>query len=236
MPDDLPAPEKEEFLHQRTDRRAPWVLRPWEATVVIFLFAFIIALYGTVIRGRERHGWARQVQASNNCRQIIISLKSYAGDHGGKYPDGATANDVFRQLIKEGLLEDERIFSAPASPYLGDNNVGTAPDYAEALEPGENHWAMTRGLKDDSPGDCPLVFENPAQATWPPRWDGEHAGQAYPGRAWKGDKIIVGNNDGSVTVGKLIRDGNPLLTLQPIMDGKNLFELAGPHEVLDVAR
>ncbi len=177
-----------------------------------------------------------QIQAQNNCRQIVISLKSYAGDHEGKYPDGPTANDALRQLIKEGLLEDERVFSAPSSPYVGDNNIGEAPTYAEALQAGENHWAITKGLKDDSNGNCPVVFENPALASWPPLWDSRLVGIVKPGRIWKNERIIVGRNDGSVQTEKLAMDGNPLVTLQPIKDGKNLFELAGPHEVLDVAR
>ena len=172
----------------------------------------------------------------NICRQIIISSKSYAGDHGGKYPDGTTANDAFRELIKAGFFEDERVFSATNSPYVGDNNVGKAPEYAQALQARENHWAMTKGLTDASDGDCPLVFENPAVASWPPLWDSRLVDVAQPGRIWKGGRIVVGRNDGSVQTEKLAMVGNPLVTLQPIKDGKNLFELAGPHEVLDVVR
>ena len=178
---------------------------------------------------------ARQMQATNNCRQIIISLKAYAADHHGHYPDGATANEAFRQLIKDGQLEDERVFTAPASPYIPDNDLGEPPDYVKAVEAGENHWAMTEGLTDKSDGDTPAVFENPAIKTWPPQWDTSVAGQAKTGRAWKGNKIIVGRNDGSVSIEKL-KEGGPMETLAPIKDGKNLFELAGPHEILDVEK
>ena len=183
-----------------------------------------------------------QMQAANNCRQILISLKSYAGDNGGNYPDFSkddppqTSNDVLRQLIKAGLLEDARVFSAPNSPYVGDNNIGKAPGYAEALRARENHWAMTKGLIDDSNGSFPLLFENPAVASWPPRWDSRLVQVPKPGRVWKGGKIVVGRNDCSVNLERLAKGGSPLVTLEPIKDGKNLFDLAGPHEILDVAR
>jgi len=43
-----------------------------------------------------------QMQAINNARQVIISLKSYAGDHGGKYP--ATLDE----LVKAKLFDDQK--------------------------------------------------------------------------------------------------------------------------------
>ncbi|MDB6137046.1 MAG: Prepilin-type N-terminal cleavage/methylation protein [Verrucomicrobiaceae bacterium] len=61
---------------------------------------------------------ARQMQATNNCRQIVISLHAYASDNSGRFPDGDTANDAFRELVKGGQLEDERVFSAPHSPFI----------------------------------------------------------------------------------------------------------------------
>ena len=178
---------------------------------------------------------ARQMQAASNCRQIIISITSYASDHGGKYPQGATANEAFRELFKGGQLEVEQVFTSPASPYVCDNNIGAEPDYKQALEAGENHWAMTKDLNDSAPGDWPLVFENPAVSSWPPLWDTRLQGVAKPGRVWKGSKIIVGSVDGSVHFDKL-NDNDAMATLAPIKDSKNLFELAGPHEILDVAK
>ena len=175
------------------------------------------------------------MQGVNNCRQIIISLHAYAGDHGGRLPGGATANEAFRQLIKDGQLEDERVFTCPCSPYVPDNELGTPPDYSQALEAGENHWAMTKGLTDSAPGDTPLVFENPAVKSWPPLWDTRLQGVAQPGRVWKGGKIIVGRADGSVNTEKL-SDASPMASLAPVKDGKNLFEMAGPQEILDVEK
>ena len=178
---------------------------------------------------------ARQMQACNNARQIILALHAYAKDHEGKYPEGSTANEAFRELFRGGYVDDERIFSAQVSPFVPDNNFGIRPHFEDALSPGENHWAMTKGVRSQDNGDVPLIFENPARCTWPPEWDADIAGQAKPGRAWRGGKIIVGRNDGSVSTEKLTvaKGVAPLISIK---EDKNLFELAGPHEILDVAR
>ncbi|WP_395736783.1 type II secretion system protein [Prosthecobacter sp.] len=151
----------------------------------------------------------RQMKGVNNCRQIILSMKQFSKDHDSQYPDSVqnpitggmaqNANDAFRMLIQEQIVNDERIFGCPAG-YNPDNNIGQAPSYANALMPGENHWSMTAGQKDTSEGSMPLVFENPATVGWPPQWNADVAGQIQPGRTWPGGKIIIGRNDGSVAV------------------------------------
>jgi hypothetical protein len=143
-----------------------------------------------------------------NCRQIIVALRLYAADHDGKYPDAdlpsaRDSNTVFRHLIVAGTIEDERIFGGRASPYTPDGELGSAPDYVRAVEPSENHWAMTKGLRDDGPGPAPFVFENPADATWPPTWNADVSTKPNKGRAWAGGKIIVGAHDTSVEFMKL---------------------------------
>ena len=209
--------------------------RGWHFWAFLVLVILVLAGLAMPVGGRRSNERSGQMQAMNNCRQIIIALKSYGSDHDGRYPVGFTANEAFRQLIKGEQLEDERVFSAPRSPYVPDNNLGDAPDYRQALEHGENHWAMTKGVTDKADGNTPLVFENPAVKSWPPLWDTRLQGVAKPGRVWTGNKIVVGRADGSVYVEKL-KDGEPLVSLAPVKDGKNLFELAGPHEVLDVER
>ncbi|WP_395753673.1 type II secretion system protein [Prosthecobacter sp.] len=157
----------------------------------------------------------RQMKGVNNCKQIILSLKQFSKDKGGMYPDSVqnpvtgglaqSANDAFRFLIQEQIVNDERIFGCPAG-YNPDANIGTAPSYGNALMPGENHWAMTAGQTDATVGIMPLVFENPVSASWPPLWNADVAGQIQPGRTWPGGKIIIGRNDGSVAVEALSGD------------------------------
>lgn len=190
----------------------------------------------------------RLLHAGKNARQIIVCLKAWAAEHEGHYPDAfendvpQTSNDAFRLLIKHGYIEDkqfqdERIFTCPASPFTNDNNIGEAPDFTEALEADENHWCLMKGLKENSDGNAPLVFENPVSATWPPTWNCDIAGLPKAGRAWKGGKIIVGLNDGSVMPQKLENTKGDSVGLAKDANGKDLFtRFADPGEYLDVLR
>lgn len=186
---------------------------------------------------------ARLTQAGNNARQIIVCLKAWAMENQGHYPDAyekdvpQVSNDAFRLMIKSGIIEDERIFTAPASPFTNDNNIGETPDFKEALEAGENHWCMVKGLKENSDGNAPLVFENPVTASWPPMWNCDIAGQPKEGRAWKGGKIIVGLNDGSVMPQKLEKATGDSVGLEKDANGKDLFtRFAEAGEFLDILR
>ena len=132
-------------------------------------------------------------------------MKKFAKDHKGMYPDSVyldqTADDTLRHLIQDKIIYDERIFGCPEGFYP-DGHIGMSPDFKMALQPGENHWAMTAGLADTSPGNLPLIFENPAIASWPPQWNADLSGGKV-GRTWAGGTIIIGRNDGSVKVEKL---------------------------------
>ena len=178
-----------------------------------------------------------------NGRQIVLAIRLYGADHQGAYPDfdvptATDSNTVFRQLFVGGALEDERIFGCPNSPFTPDGDSGQAPNFAPALAPGENHWAVVRGLNDSSPGSVPLVCENPVSDTWPPLWNADAAGKAEKGRCWMGGKIVVGRNDTSVDVLKLSSDKGPKVPISPEIDPfLKASEKYGANEfvVLDVA-
>jgi len=61
----------------------------------------------------------------------------------------------------------------------------------------------------------PLVIENSLNGSWPPKWDVSKPSESWwssnanqkKGRSWKGRRIIIGRNDGSVAVEKLREDG-----------------------------
>lgn len=181
-----------------------------ELLVVITIIAILASLAVPAFNMVQTQG--NQMKGVSNCKQIILSLKQFSKDNNSQYPDSVpnpmtggqalTANDAFRYMIQEQIVSDERIFGCPAG-YNPDNNLGTAPGYGMALTPGENHWAMTAGQTDTTPGNMPIVFENPATAGWPPQWNADFAGQVKPGRTWTGGVIIIGRNDGSVTAEKL---------------------------------
>ncbi|MBB5031266.1 type II secretion system protein [Prosthecobacter vanneervenii] len=181
-----------------------------ELLVVITIIAILASLAVPAFTMVQTQG--NQMKGVNNAKQIILSLKQFSKDNNSQYPDSVpnpltgsqaqTANDAFRYMIQEQIVTDERIFGCPAG-YTPDNVIGQPPNYGNALMPGENHWAMTAGQTDTSVGNMPIVFENPATQGWPPQWNADLAGQVKPGRTWTGGAIIIGRNDGSVSVEKL---------------------------------
>jgi hypothetical protein len=207
-------------------------------TAVVFA---VVALVGALIPAfNQVSAKAPQSMAIGNCKQIATALKIYAGDHGGKYPDSAepsptTSNQAFRILFREDVLQDERLFNCPMSKFQTDGKIGTAPDFSEAVEPGENHWAMTKGVTDQSPGSMPLVFENPKIPSWPPVWDTDHEGKPVKGRVWRGGKIMVGFNDTSVMSVKIDPETGRPVTSSTEDRRKDVFtEAATSMGVLDI--
>jgi hypothetical protein len=180
----------------------------------------------------------------SNCRQIITAMKIFASDHDGKYPDAflknpRNSNEVFRELFKEGILDDEMILGCPVSPFVPDGNFGGAPDFKQAVEAGENHWAMTAGLLDKDSGSIPLVYENPVVASWPPKWNANATGTETRGRAGSFG-IVIGMNDGGAVMQPLEPKTGTAVDPKELGEGKNIFSQhddSGPPDrwrILDV--
>jgi len=179
--------------------------------VGLILLGMSVLAYRHVVADR-----ANQMRAINNLRQISMSLKVYAADHNGEYPTGRTANEAFRRLLQTDILEDERLFGCPLSPFVPDGEIGEAPDFPRAVGTGENHWMLVDGLNDNSPGHLPAVFENALDTSWPPVWDGSAFDKVRArGQTWKGRKVIVGLNDNSVNVERLTGKDKRRLSLDP---------------------
>lgn len=216
-----------------------------ELLVVITIIAILASL--AVPTFNVIQDMANQTSTSNNCRQIIMSMKIFANDNNSIYPDtynnpqtggmAITSNDAFRVLIQEDIIQDERIFGAKASKFQPDGNIGTAPSFDKALLAGENHWALTQGQTTSSNGIMPLVFENPIAPSWPPQWNCDAAGQPKEGRAWRGGKIIVGRNDNSVNVETLATKKGPAVGPRALSGGFDIFTMASqnqPQQVLQI--
>ena len=214
-----------------------------ELLVVITIIAILASLAVPAFTMVQTQG--NQMKGVSNCKQIILSLKQFSKDNNSQYPDSVanpqtggtaqTANDAFRYLVQEQIVTDERIFGCPAG-YNPDNNLGTAPGYGMALTAGENHWAMTAGQTDTTPGNMPMVFENPVTQGWPPQWNADVAGQIKPGRTWPGGVIIIGRNDGSVAVEKL-NGKKGMVGPKQMVGGQDLFTQASqgqPQSVLPI--
>jgi hypothetical protein len=223
-------------VHEKHDQKRGW---GWlQITAVVFV---VVALVGALIPAFNQVSVkAPQSMAIGNCKQIATALKIYAGDHGGKYPDSAepsptTSNQAFRILFREDVLQDERLFNCPMSKFQTDGKIGTAPDFSKAVEPGENHWAMTKGVTDQSSILMPLVFENPKIPSWPPVWDADHEGKPVKGRVWRGGKIIVGFNDTSVMSVKIDPATGRPVTSSTGEGQKDVFtDAAASMEILDI--
>ncbi len=176
------------------------------------------------------------------CRTIVVALKMYSAEHAGRYPDAdsslpVTANQAFRILVRDDVFTDERAFGVMAGFYAPDQDIGQAPDFQEALQSGENHWAMTKGATEKSPPVLPLIFENAVSNGWPPTWNVDAAREKKPGRAWKGGKIIVGFNDGSAQLINLESSRGTSVGPKKGADGKDVFTRASASmEILDIER
>lgn len=202
-----------------------------ELLVVITIIAILASLSGAAVQQVLKIG--NQTRAVNNCRGIITTLKLFAARNQTQYPDtvlnpltGAVpqnANEAFHMLFQQHVATDERIFGCPAG-YNPDGVIGTAPNYERALTPMENHWAMTAGLTETSVGNTPLVFENPAQPSWPPKWNAAAAGQVKQGRVWSGNQIVVGRIDGGVEVVNL--EGSGMSAPPKMVGGLDMFTQA----------
>ena len=207
-----------------------------------YFFYLVFLLSVTIFARTSAPG--NMTKGINNCKQIITTLKIYAADQTGTYPDAdlpnaKTANEVFRRLFKDGITDNEQIFGCPQSE-LGkpDGNIGTAPDYTEAVKPGENHWAMTKELTDSDAGSIPLIYENPSEATWPPKWNPSLMGTEKSGRTWSRGFVIVGTNDGSVEALPLESTSGTSVGLKPRADGTPVFPTipGRKFEVLNAAK
>ncbi|MFO1486582.1 MAG: hypothetical protein U1F71_24685 [Verrucomicrobiaceae bacterium] len=151
----------------------------------------------------------------NYCMQVNLAMKQFSKDNGGLYPDGGpsaagltSSNQVFRRLFQTGVMTEETVFGCPGSQFIPDRNIGAAPDFRQALEPGECHWILLKHQDESSPGNAPVIVENALDTNWPPRWDVSDQAGNRKGRAREGRQIIVAFNDGSAQVVKLQDDGS----------------------------
>ncbi len=200
------------------------------ATLAALILAGILAALWVWIWIQDM---AKQSSACSTARGIVMCVKAWAQDHSGKYPDSilgekATSNMAFRELIKSDHLLDERIFLGERSPFIPDGEIGSAPDFAKALEPGENHWMLVAGLSNASPDRTPLFFENALDTSWPPKWRPGFFMHHVRGRSWRGKGIVVGFNDNSTLLVPLKKQGDYLTLPDEVLQG------LPPLKVLDI--
>ena len=148
--------------------------------------------------------------AATSGRAIHTMLTTWAQDNDQSYPEATQAsNDAFRELFKKRLLDSggEKLFSiagdawhanSPSGDKKGpDNDIGSEPDFSQALMPGECCWAYVTGMDTASNSALPLL----ANAF------SESPGVYSPDKKKKGG-VFSGLKNAYVTVGGSAKTGD----------------------------
>jgi prepilin-type N-terminal cleavage/methylation domain-containing protein len=137
-----------------------------ELLVVISIIAMLAAgafgAYSKVMPGVR----AKSTAATGH--GIHTMLNAYAQDNDQQYPTAdQSSNEAFRELFKKRLMDDEKAFAIANDPWHNnspsgdkkgpDNDIGTAPDFQQALMPGECAWAYVTGYDGSSNSNLPIL-------------------------------------------------------------------------------
>jgi prepilin-type N-terminal cleavage/methylation domain-containing protein len=176
-----------------------------ELLIVISIIAVLAGVALPAI-GKAKETADRTASASN-AGNIFKMLTLYASDNDGAYPKGeSSSNDAFRQLFIEGIAQDEKPFKVTGSQWHSaaktngpDGDIGSAPNYEQALERGENHWAYTSGLNQTSNGNLPIIMDGFVEGQI-----GSYTNlKTKKGGVWGGSNAIIVYTNGSAVQEKL---------------------------------
>ena len=97
-------------------------------------------------------------------------LSALASDSGARFPNlPGDANANFRMLFINGIVDAESLFALPQDGWClkgkPDRLIGGRPDYAQALEPGEQSFTYVAGLATTDSSDLPLLLSGAGPAT-----------------------------------------------------------------------
>jgi hypothetical protein len=155
---------------------------------------------------------ARRIKASTTYKtghDILTMLSAWAADHNGEFPNAQQySNEAFRELFKAHLVDTEKLFAIPGDAWhknspsgdgkWPDNDIGTAPHFAQALMPGECAWAYVSGLNVKSDPQLPLLANAFSESI------GQYAGdKSRKGGVFAGDFCVWMSMSGSAKVGTL---------------------------------
>ena len=205
-------------------------------TIIAILASIAFPVFNTVT---ER---ANQTKDLSNIRQLGVTLKLFAADHGGNFPNTVdpddpnsaaitNANQAFRELFP-AYLTNEEIFAVKGSAYTRitpDNRIDQNPtggNYTYTLAAGENSYSYILNLSETSNSAFPLVadgFVDPAAN--PPKYTTD---KTKKGGVWAAKRAIVLNCDGSVN--NLACDGTILTPTRTSAGGTktSIFDTSDP--------
>ncbi len=137
-------------------------------SIIAMLAAGAYAGYGKLMPG------FRAATAQSKSQAIFKMMQGYATERGGDFPT-AEANDAnanLRELFKAKLFDggSEGQFTLDADPWckgkkLADGDVGTEPEFEQALDTGECSWTYVRGLTSSSDGKLPILINSGVAGT-----------------------------------------------------------------------
>jgi len=185
-----------------------------ELLVVIAIIAILASIALPAFSSVQER--AKQTKDLSNGKQIALSLKQFALDNNGVFPQyapntsygvaatagtlAANSNDAFWWLFPT-YLTSEDIFCVGGSHWsrgTPDNKIDAsgAGSRVFTLAPGENAYLYVLGLNDTSNPQFPLLADavTGATATAPYQYTVD---QTQPGGVWKGHRAIVIFVDGS---------------------------------------
>jgi prepilin-type N-terminal cleavage/methylation domain-containing protein len=185
-----------------------------ELLVVIAIIAILASIALPAFIGVQER--AKQTKDMSNAKQILLSLKQFAVDHNGVFPNKApaadydtaptnltgsnTSNDAFWWLFPT-YLTDEFLFVVPGSAWSpgADNklDVAGAVSRGDTLKAGECGYAYITGLNDTSNAGFPLMADGFNSAAAPSTYTTD---KTVKGGVWGGKKAIVAFVDGSAQV------------------------------------
>ncbi len=180
----------------------------------IELLVGLMVTFAVIIVVLSRHDEHRNRRDSKVAaitgRGIHTMLKAWADDHNGDFPVAfQSSNEAFRELFKAKLMDDEKAFVIPNDPWHKispygkgpDNEIGTAPDFAQALTRGECAWAYVSGLNQKSIPALPILANAFSESVGVYSTD-----KTKKGGVFKGQRAAWVNVSGSAKVSDLSPD------------------------------
>jgi prepilin-type N-terminal cleavage/methylation domain-containing protein len=175
-------------------------------TIIAMLAAGGFAGYSKIMPGVKANS------AAKTGRDIHSLLTAWAQDNDQSYPEASqSSNDAFRQLFVARLVDTEKLFAIAGDPWHQnspsgdgkgpDNDIGTQPDFQQALMPGECAWAYVSALDTASRSDLPLLANAFTEAVGVYTDQKKRKGSVFSGI--KNAYVTVG---GSARVGELSVD------------------------------
>ncbi|MFT4550669.1 MAG: prepilin-type N-terminal cleavage/methylation domain-containing protein [Verrucomicrobiales bacterium] len=201
-----------------------------ELLVVIAIIAILASVSVPALQTAQLK--AKQNKAMQQAIGISKGLRTWSLDEDGAYPGGDDANQAFAQLFPD--FGKENVFFVRGSAWHGTGRFKTGPDElfgdedegggGEALEAGENHWALNILADAEASANLPLMADGFSNQV------GTYAREKSElGGIWQGRSAIVVYCDTSGKIAKLDKQSYKLINKKA--NNKDEFERTGVEMV-----